>query len=201
MFKFTLSVKREVRRRMYPVLKRLADQRSGAFLVLAGKSPLLFYATDRWIGKLDFEEGGEGEEPFTRLEARLRQPWGRLEIRNQRILEKLIPKADRQIVPRPEGILGRKFVVSSPEPESCRRFLDATVVAAVTRLSQLGNLLVHIDRDLVRVEVGKDLGDRKQEPTDEQCVRAAGHLREAKAMYELGIGEIERAVRKMGAGR
>jgi hypothetical protein len=50
-------------------------------------------------------------------------------------------------------------------------------------------------------EVGKDWGDRKQEPTDEQCVRAAGHLREAKAMYELGIGEIERAVRKMAPPR
>jgi hypothetical protein len=60
----------------------------------------------------------------------------------------------------------------------------------------------HFAREAAALEsVGKDLGDRKQGPTDEQCVRAAGHLREAKAMYELGIGEIERAVRKMGAAR
>jgi len=46
--------------------------------------------------------------------------------------------------------------------------------------------------------VASDLGDRRQDPTEDQCVRAAGRLRAAKAMYELAIGEVERAVRKLG---
>jgi hypothetical protein len=41
------------------------------------------------------------------------------------------------------------------------------------------------------------LGDRSKEPTDDQCVRAAAHLREARAMYLLGIEEIERALGKI----
>jgi len=45
----------------------------------------------------------------------------------------------------------------------------------------------------------KALGDRKQEPTDEQCIAAAAFLSEARAMYQLGIEEIERALGQMGA--
>jgi hypothetical protein len=60
----------------------------------------------------------------------------------------------------------------------------------------------HFAREAAALEaVAKELGDRKQPATDEQCVRAAAHLREAKAMYELGIGEVEQAVGRMGAGR
>ncbi len=42
------------------------------------------------------------------------------------------------------------------------------------------------------------LGDRKAEPTEEQCARVAGHLREARAMYALGIDEVAAALRKIG---
>ncbi len=46
------------------------------------------------------------------------------------------------------------------------------------------------------------LGDRKQPPTDEQCIRAAGYLSQARALYALGIegsaaalGKIDKAIR------
>lgn len=41
------------------------------------------------------------------------------------------------------------------------------------------------------------LNDRSKEPDDEQCVKAAAALREARAMYTLGIEEIERALGKI----
>jgi hypothetical protein len=57
----------------------------------------------------------------------------------------------------------------------------------------------HFAREAAALEGCRDaLGDRSKEPTDEQCLRAAGRLREARAMYELGIEEIERAVGRIG---
>jgi hypothetical protein len=41
------------------------------------------------------------------------------------------------------------------------------------------------------------LGDRSKDPTDEQCAKAAGYLSQARAMYLLGIEEIERSLRTM----
>jgi hypothetical protein len=41
----------------------------------------------------------------------------------------------------------------------------------------------------------KVLADRKQELSDDQCIRAAGYLSQARATYALGIAEIERALR------
>jgi len=43
----------------------------------------------------------------------------------------------------------------------------------------------------------KLLGDREKGITDEQCVGAAAYLSEARAMYQLGIEEIERSLRDL----
>ena len=48
------------------------------------------------------------------------------------------------------------------------------------------------------VAAGAVLGDRKSEPTEEQCARVASHLSEARAMYALAIDEIAAALRKIG---
>jgi hypothetical protein len=45
------------------------------------------------------------------------------------------------------------------------------------------------------------LGDRKQEPTEEQCARVASYLSEARAMYALGIDEIAGALRKISGAQ
>ncbi len=41
------------------------------------------------------------------------------------------------------------------------------------------------------------LNDRSKQPDDEQCIKAAASLREARAMYVLGIEELERALAKI----
>ncbi len=57
----------------------------------------------------------------------------------------------------------------------------------------------HLARESEALEATRRvLGDRAQPPTDEQCVCAAGYLQQARAMYALGIGEIELAVPLMG---
>jgi hypothetical protein len=40
----------------------------------------------------------------------------------------------------------------------------------------------------------KTLADRSKEPSDEQCAQAAGYLSQAREMYALAVGEIERAL-------
>lgn len=44
---------------------------------------------------------------------------------------------------------------------------------------------------------GEVVAEREGELSEEQCVRAAGHLSEARAMYALAIEEIERALRRI----
>jgi len=43
----------------------------------------------------------------------------------------------------------------------------------------------------------KLLADREQGITDDQCIRAAAYLSEARAMYQLGTEEIERSLRDL----
>jgi hypothetical protein len=57
----------------------------------------------------------------------------------------------------------------------------------------------HFAKDAAALEAARtDRGERGTEPNEEQCNRVAGHLREARAMYELGIDEIAAALRKIG---
>jgi hypothetical protein len=60
----------------------------------------------------------------------------------------------------------------------------------------------HFAKDAAALEAARAaLGDRKSEPTEEQCVRVASHLSEARAMYSLGIDEIAAALRKIDGRR
>lgn len=45
------------------------------------------------------------------------------------------------------------------------------------------------------------LGDRSEPPSADQSLRAAGHLRVARAMYQLGIEDIARALRAIGPAK
>jgi len=54
----------------------------------------------------------------------------------------------------------------------------------------------HFERESKALAACRDaLGDRSKEPTPDQCITAAAHLREARACYSLGIAEIARALR------
>ncbi len=56
----------------------------------------------------------------------------------------------------------------------------------------------HFARESAALEAARTvLGDRRKDLTDDQCVRAAGYLSQARAMYLLAIEEIERALRKV----
>ena len=53
----------------------------------------------------------------------------------------------------------------------------------------------HFERESKALAACRDaLGDRSKEPTPDQCITAAAHLRDARACYSLGIAEIARAL-------
>jgi hypothetical protein len=60
----------------------------------------------------------------------------------------------------------------------------------------------HFAKEAAALEAARAvLGDRKAEPSEEQCARVAGHLSEARAMYALGIDEIAAALRRTDSRR
>ena len=149
--------------KMYPVLKRMASLRPGAFLVVEGMSPALFYARESWIGKVDFEEGSENQNAFTRLDARIRQPLHWLEIRKKSILDKFSGRPEKDIIQLPESDFSRKFTVSGTDTELAKKFLNPTVSGAIMRLSEFGDPVVDINGNAVRVEIGRDLSSPRKE--------------------------------------
>ncbi|OGP64186.1 MAG: hypothetical protein A2169_13505 [Deltaproteobacteria bacterium RBG_13_47_9] len=180
---------REFSRRvkMYPVLKRMAGLRPGAFLVIEGKFPALFYSRETWIAKVSFEEGSENQNAFTRLNARVRQPLGQLEIRRKSILERLSGRPEKDIIQMPESDFSKKFLVSGTEAEFAKTFLDPMVVDAIIRLAKFGNLVVDINRTAVSVEVESDLSSPRKEDALRQF------LTDAETIIEKAAQETRKA--------
>jgi len=55
----------------------------------------------------------------------------------------------------------------------------------------------HFERESKALAACRDtLGDRTKPPSDEQCIAAAAHLRDARSCYALAIAEIARALRE-----
>ena len=171
--------------KMYPVLKRMAGLRPGAFLVVEGTSPALFYARDTWIGKVLFEEGGETQDAFTRLDARIRQPAGQLEIYKKSILDKLSGRPEKDVIQLPESEFSRKFMVSGADAEFTKKFLNPAVSAAIMRLAEFGDPVVDIDSNAVRVEIGKDLSSPRKEAALRQFLDDAETIIEQAARENL----------------
>lgn len=147
--------------RTYPVLKRMAGMRPGAFLVMKKGDPPLFvptffYARPGWIGQVIFEETDEDTDPSTRLVARIQDPQDWLEVRMKSKREKKRGKAEQETVLLPESEFTRTFAVSGGNAEFVRRFLNAKVTGTIMRLAKLGDVRVHVDGHTVRVEVGKN---------------------------------------------
>jgi hypothetical protein len=167
--------------KLYPVLRRMAGLRPGAFLVVAGTTPTLFYARETWIGKVAFEEGGENQNAFTRLDARIRQPLNWLEIRKKSILDKFGGRPDKDILQLPESDFCRKFTVSGTEPDFTKKFLDPTVSGAIMRLAEFGDPVVDISGNAARIEIGRDLSSPRKEAALRQFLSDAETIIEKAA--------------------
>jgi hypothetical protein len=178
---------RQLNRRvkMYPVLRRMADLRPGAFLVVEGTSPALFYARERWIGKALFEEGGETENAFTLLDARMRQPLDGLEIRKKGILAKLTGGPKKEVIRLPESDFSRGFIVSGTESEFTRKFLNQTVLDAIMRCATVADPIIRVEGHAVRVEVGKDLSSPHKEAALRQFLEEAETIIESASQASI----------------
>jgi hypothetical protein len=170
--------------KMYPVLKRMAGLKPGAFLVVEGTSPALFYARETWIGKVVFEEGSENQNAFTRLDARIRQPVNRLEIYKKSLLDKFSGRPEKDIIQLPESDFSRKFTASGTG-EFAKRFLNPAVSSAIMQLAEFGDPVVDIDSNAVRVEIGRDLSSPRRETALRQFLDNAETIVEKAAQETL----------------
>lgn len=149
--------------RMVPVLARLAASRPGAFLVVENSLPLLFFARKGWIGRVEFQAGSKHERPYTRLEARLKEPFGLLGISLRGTIGRIFGRADEFDVKFPEGEFGGRFAVSSNEPVRAKELLGPSVSEALLRLARIGKVTAGIDGTLARLEIEADLSPPRKE--------------------------------------
>jgi hypothetical protein len=171
--------------KIYPVLKRMAGMKPGAFLVVEGTSPALFYARETWIGKVFFEEGSENQNAFTRLDARIRQPVNQLEIYKKSLLDKFSGRPEKDIIELPESDFSRKFTVSGTEAEFAKKFLNPAVSGAIMRLAEFGDPVVDINSNAVRIEIGRDLSSPRKETALRQFLDNAETIIEKAAQETL----------------
>jgi len=163
---FIMMCFREFHRRvsMCPLLKRMADLRPGAFLVVTGSSPSLFYARDRWIGKVSFAEGSDSQDAFTRLDATSKHSMGALTVSRKNLLDKVIwGGGDKETIPLPKTDFSQKFTVSGRDPEFAEKMLDQGLANAVLRLAELGQPFVEMNRNTAVIQIDEDLSRPRKE--------------------------------------
>lgn len=183
-FFITLMWFREYHRsvRICPVLKRVADLRLGAFLFITGTSPALFYARERWIGKVTFREGGEHQDAFTRLNAVIKNSVGSLIISRRSLLNKVIGWADKDdVIQLSESDFSRKFTVSGINTEFAEKLLSSTISNLIMRLEEFNKPIVEIDRNSVAVQIGGDLSSPRKEAALSQFLEQAETIIDAVA--------------------
>ena len=167
--------------RMCPLLKRVAALRAGAFLVIKGSSPSLFYARENWIGKLSFREGGEHEKASTRLDAVTKHSTGSLTISRNSLLGKVIGRSDKETLPLPESDFSRKFTVSGTDFAFAQKLLSPAISDAILRLEEIGRPFVEIDGTRVGLQIEDDLSRPRKEAV------LGKFLEEAEAIVEATV--------------
>jgi len=165
--------------RMCPLLKRMADLRSGAFLVIKGSSPLLFYARETWIGKVSFREGGEDNNACTRLDAISKHSLGSLAISRKTFINKVFSNKETLLLP--ESDFSRKFSVSGTDKDFAEKLLNPAITGAVMRLEEFGRPFVEINGNLVGIEIEKDLSPPRKEAVLIKFLEEAERIIEAAA--------------------
>jgi hypothetical protein len=160
-----MMVFREYHRRIriYPVLKRMAEYRPGAFLVMLGSLPTLFYARENWIGRVSFEEGDDSKNAFTRLDAVARNSTGWLSIRRKTFLNKVLGRSDKDGIQLPESDFSRNFEVSGSDKAFVEIMLNSNIPSVMTRLLKWKEPFMEIDRHSVIVQIGNDLSGARKE--------------------------------------
>jgi hypothetical protein len=143
--------------RMYPVLKRIADMRPGAFLFIAGTSTTLFYVREGWIGKVIFREGGENQAACTHMEAVTKHSGGWLLINRKGLLNKVFGRSDKDNIPLPDGDFSRKFTMSGTDKIFAEKLLSSNVACTVMRLEEFEKPFVDIDGRSVVIEISSNL--------------------------------------------
>jgi hypothetical protein len=166
--------------RLCPLLKRLADLRPGAFLVIKGSSPSLFYARENWLGKLVFNEGGEHEKASTRLNAISAHSMSSLTISRESLLHKVLG-SDEETLPLPGSDFSRKFTVSGTDIEFAQKLLNPAISDAILRLDEFGRPLVEIDGNAVSIQIDHDLS----RPSKEKVL--GEFLEEAEGIVEATV--------------
>lgn len=149
--------------RMCPVLKRVADLRPGAFLVIKGSSPSLLYARENWLGKLSFRESGEHQKASTRLDAVTEHSIGSLAISRNSLMSKVFGRSDKETLPLPESDFSRKFTVSSTDTEFAEKLLNPAISDGLLRLEKFGRPFVEMNGNSVGVEIEDDLSRPRKE--------------------------------------
>lgn len=172
---------REYHRRvkMCPMLKRMAGLRPGTFLVITGSTPSLFYAREKWIGKVSFVEGSENENACTCLKAVTKHSLGSLAISRKNILNKVIWGSDKETIPLPESDFSRKFTVSGTDTEFAEKQLNPSISDAILRLEEFGQPFVEIERNLVSIEFENDLSLTRKEALLRKFLEEAERIIEA----------------------
>ncbi len=165
--------------RMCPLLKRIADLRPGAFLVIKRSSPSLFYARERWIGKVSFREGSEHKNAFTRLDAITKHSMGSLTISRNSLLNKVIGWSDKETIPFPESDFSRNFKVSGTDTEFAEKLLSSVISDAILRLEEFGRPFVEINCNLVVIEIEDDLSLPRKEAVLRKFLEEAEGIIEA----------------------
>ena len=165
--------------RMCPLLKRMADLRPGAFLVIKGSSPLLFYARETWIGKVSFREGGEDNNACTRLDAISKHSLGSLAISRKTFINKVF--SNKETILLPESDFSRKFSVSGTDKDFAEKLLNPEITGAVMRLEEFGRPFLEINGNLVGVEIEKDLSPPRKEAVLTKFLEEAERIIEAAA--------------------
>jgi hypothetical protein len=162
--------------RSYPVLKRAADSRHGAFLFISGSSSTLLYAREKWIGKVTFIEGGEHKDAVTRLDAVTGHIGGTLIISRKSMFNQIFGSSDMEQIRMPDDDFGRIFTASSPDPIFAGRFIGSSIPNAVMGLKEFDKPQIEIERNLISVKIGKDLSSPRKEAALNRFLDAAEAL-------------------------
>jgi hypothetical protein len=159
--------------RSYPILKRTADSRPGAFLFISGSSSTLLYAREKWIGKVTFIEGSEHQDAVTRLDAVTGHIGGTLIISRKSMFNKVFGSSDMEKFRMPDDDFGRIFTASGTDPAFAGRLIASAIPSAVMGLKEFDKPYIEIDRNLVSVKTGKDLSSPRKEAALNRFLDAA----------------------------
>jgi len=159
-----------------PFLKRIADQRPGAFLFISGTFPTLFYAREAWLGKVVFEQGGEHRDACTRLEAITKHSGGWLSISQKNIISTIFGRSDKNNIALPDSDFGRKFIMSGSDEVLAEELLKSNFTGTMMRLDGFKKPSVEIDGKSVTVEIKQNFFSTRREKELKQFLDAAENI-------------------------